>query len=105
VNTSPLLLAALGLLIAGPAQAGVTVVDASSPVPVVQAAVDAAANGDILLVQPGEIDGGSTITIDGKGPDAHRRRRHRAARPPDREEPARRASRSRCAASRSASPR
>jgi len=66
VNTSPLLLAALGLLIAGPAQAGVTVVDASSPVPVVQAAVDAAANGDILLVQPGEIDGGSTITIDGK---------------------------------------
>ena len=63
---SPLLLAALGLLIAAPAQAGVTVVDASSPAPVVQAAVDAAASGDILLVEPGEIDGSSTITIDGK---------------------------------------
>ena len=64
---SPLLVAALGLLSAGPAHAGVTVVEASSPVPVVQAAVDAAADGDILLVKPGEIDGDSTITIDGKG--------------------------------------
>ena len=67
MTKSPLLLAALGLLIAGPAHAGVIVVDASSPEPVVQAAVDAAANGDILLVKPGEIDSGSTITIDGKG--------------------------------------
>ena len=63
----PLLLAALTLFVAAPAHAGVIVVDASSPEPVVQAAVDAAANGDILLVKPGEIDGGSTITIDGKG--------------------------------------
>lgn len=66
MTKSPLLVAALGLLVAGPAHAGVTVVDASSQVPVVQAAVDAAAEGDILLVKPGAIDAGSTITIDAK---------------------------------------
>jgi hypothetical protein len=58
----------LALLSLGPAAiAGVTVVDLASPAPVLQAAVDAAAEGDILLLEPGEIDLGSTITIDGKG--------------------------------------
>jgi hypothetical protein len=66
MSPKPIVSLVLPLLLAPTVQAGVTVVDASSPVPVVQAAVDAAANGVILLVEPGEIDGGSTITIDGK---------------------------------------
>jgi len=58
----------LGLVAASRAAgAAVTVVDLASPAPVLQSAVDAAASGDILLLKPGAIDGGSTITIDGKG--------------------------------------
>jgi hypothetical protein len=55
------------LAFASAAFAGVSVVDLASPAPVLQAAVDAAADGDILLLKPGSIDLGSTITIDGKG--------------------------------------
>lgn len=49
------------------ALAGVTVVDLSSPAPVPQAALDAAADGDILLLKPGAADAGSTLTLSGKG--------------------------------------
>ena len=58
-----LLMAAL----APPSVAGVTVVDATSPTPVLQAAIDAAPAGEILLVLAGTSDASKTITIAGKG--------------------------------------
>lgn len=41
-------------------------VDASSPVPVLQAAIDSAGEGDTILLLPGESEKGQTITIAGK---------------------------------------
>ena len=58
-----LLMAAL----APPSVAGVTVVDATSPTPVLQAAIDAAPAGEILLVLAGPSETAQTITIAGKG--------------------------------------
>ena len=64
----PLLACTLVLLLASPALAGVIVVDASSPTPVVQAAVDAAVDGDTRYIVSELIDGRPLRDELGRGP-------------------------------------